>query len=161
MINFNDIESRVLPEVLRLNNGEVPHVNELDMSSLESLCDAAALAEVAIDEYAISGAMLGFIKGASYSGFNFNWFCQRYDDFLYIDRIFVSPIYRGKGVGSALYQRVFEFCKQNQLTSVCCEVNEEPANPVSHEFHLKNGFKAIESVLHPEGKTVIMYRKQL
>lgn len=160
-MNFNDIEDRVLPEVLRQNNNEVPHVNELDMPALKSLCLEAALAEVAIDEYAICGAMLGFVKGANYPGFNFNWFCQRFDNFLYIDRIFVSPLYRGKGVGSKLYQRVFDFCAQNGLTSVCCEVNEEPPNPVSHEFHVKNGFQAIESVLHPEGKTVVMYRKML
>lgn len=160
-MSFNQIELNLLPEVLRLNNNEVPHVNELNLDSLTALCNEASIAEVAIDEFAISGAMLGFVKGAEYSGFNFNWFCQRYQDFLYIDRIFVSPMYRGQGIGKACYDRVANFCKQNGLTSICCEVNEEPPNPGSHKFHLKSGFKAIELVAHPEGKTVVMYRKAL
>ena len=160
-MNFNHIEKKLLPEVLRLNNNEVPHVNELDLQGLQTLCEESALSEVYIDEYAVAGAILGFVKGANYPGFNFNWFCDRFDNFLYLDRIFVSPLYRGQGIGKILYERVADVCKRNGLTSICCEVNEEPPNPVSHQFHLKSGFEAIESVLHPEGKTVVMYRKEL
>ena len=158
---FSEIDSRVAPEVLRLNNNEVPHVNQLDAVALQQLCSEAALADVGIDEYAIPGVILGFEKGAEYSGFNYNWFCQRYDDFLYVDRIIVNPAYRGKGVGLQLYKHASNYCTANGLTSLCCEVNGYPANPVSHQFHLKAGFEAIESVVHPEGKTVVMYRKDL
>lgn len=160
-MSFNQIKPHFLPEILRLNNNEVPHVNELDLTGLDELCSQAIFAEVAIDENAISGVVLGFAKGADYPGFNFNWFCRRYEQFLYIDRIFVNPLYRGTGLGKALYQRATEFCHANGLSSICCEVNEQPPNPVSHQFHLNSGFEAIESVLHPEGKTVVMYKKSL
>lgn len=158
-MNFNTIEKAFLPEILRLNNKEVPHVNELTLDALSELCNDAAFAQVSIDEYAISGVVLGFVKEAEYQGFNYHWFCERYDNFLYIDRIIVNHLYRGNGVGKALYRHADAFCRLHGLTSICCEVNETPPNPVSHDFHLKAGFDAVEAVLHPEGKTVIMYRK--
>ncbi|MCC2603855.1 GNAT family N-acetyltransferase [Planctobacterium marinum] len=158
-MNFNQIETAYLPEILRLNNREVPHVNELDLKTLTILCNEAAFVEVCTDEYAISGVIMGFMKGADNHGFNFNWFCDRFDNFLYIDRIFVSPIYKGKGIGKGLYQQAESFCRKNGIEALCCEVNEEPPNPASHLFHQRCGFEPVQSVLHPEGKTVQMYRK--
>ena len=158
---FVDIDERYLPEVLRLNNNEVPEVNRLSLAVLQQLSSEAFLAQLCEDEHAVAGAVLGFLSGANYDGFNYHWFCQRYQHFLYIDRIFVNPAYRGQGVGKAIYQRVFEVCQRHGLRYVCCEVNEEPPNPVSHHFHLSLGFQKIESVLHPEGKTVAMYCKEL
>ncbi|WP_338292902.1 GNAT family N-acetyltransferase [Planctobacterium marinum] len=158
-LSFNQLESSYLPELLRLNNREVPHVNELDLNTLSFLCNEAAFVEVCTDEYAISGLIMGFVTGADNHGFNFNWFCERYTNFLYIDRIFVSPIYKGQGIGRELYQRAEAFCRDNGIESLCCEVNQEPPNPASHQFHLNCGFEAVELVLHPEGKTVQMYRK--
>ncbi len=136
-------------------------MNHLQLDELGQLVRQAAFAKLLTDEYAIAGFILGFDQDAGYEGFNFNWFKQRYDNFLYIDRIVINPNYRGQALGKRLYQAAQQYCHNNNLSSLCCEVNEEPANPISHEFHSGFGFKAIDSVLHPEGKTVRMYQKLL
>lgn len=160
-MNLKHVERREIPEILRLNNNEVPHVNALDESTLIELIDRATFTRVMVDEYAIAGFVIGFEKGASYEGYNYNWFSQRLTDFLYIDRIVVNPQYRGKKLGNKLYQAAQEHCIARQLDNLCCEVNDEPPNPASHAFHLKFGFKKMESILHPEGKTVCMYNKDI
>lgn len=160
-MNLNYIESEHLPELLRLNNLAVPHVNQLTLQELDELVKEAEFAQLVADEYAIAGFMLAFDKAANYEGFNFNWFKQRFDNFLYIDRIVVNAAYRGQGVGKSMYQELEAYCKENGIASMTCEVNLEPENPVSHQFHQELGFEALEAVLHPEGKRVQMYQKVL
>lgn len=160
-MNTSPILESHVKELIHLNNLEVPNVNELDYSAFCQLLEQAAFAKVIEDEYAIAGFVLGFEKGACYEGFNFNWFSQRLDDFLYIDRIVVNPAYRGKGVGKQLYIAAEEFCLQSKLQSLCCEVNLCPNNPGSHHFHQKVGFAPIAEVEHPEGKLVQMYQKRI
>ncbi|MBE1302315.1 MAG: GNAT family N-acetyltransferase [Alteromonadaceae bacterium] len=160
-MNLKHIETREIPEMLRLNNNEVPHVNELDEKVLNELINEAAFARVMADEYAIAGFVIGFEKGASYEGYNYNWFSQRLKQFLYIDRIIVNPQYRGKKLGNQLYDAAQSHCVSRHLDNLCCEVNDEPPNPASHAFHLQFGFKKLESILHPAGKTVCMYNKEI
>lgn len=144
-------------ELVSLNNEEVPSVNHLEESEFAELAKNAAFSEVLLIEEGIAGLVLGFEKDNQYEGFNFQWFCSRFDDFLYIDRIIASKDFRGQGVGKRLYDLAINYCKNNGLSKICCEVNNDPPNPGSHAFHKKMGFEPIEEVLHPEGKTVQMY----
>ncbi|XOV77607.1 MAG: GNAT family N-acetyltransferase [Aestuariibacter sp.] len=160
-MNLSYIEDRHLPELLRLNNLAVPAVNELQLDELEKLVNESAYAQVVADEYAVAGFILAFKQDADYQGFNYSWFKARFSDFLYIDRIVVNPSYRGQGVGRKIYSETEDFCRKQGLKMMTCEVNLEPDNPVSHQFHKDMGFDEIEAVLHPEGKRVMMYQKEI
>ena len=50
-----------------------------------------------------SGGMLGFViclpPGTDYGSLNYAWFDERYDAFVYVDRIAVAEVHRNKGVG--------------------------------------------------------------
>lgn len=160
-MNLSYIEDQHLPELLRLNNLAVPAVNQLTQPELEALVNEAAFAQVVADEYAVAGFILAFRQDARYDGFNFNWFKQRYPDFLYIDRIVVNASYRGQGVGKRIYEETQSWCQAQTIPVMTCEVNLEPDNPVSHQFHKDLGFTELEAVLHPEGKRVMMYQKAI
>jgi len=177
-----DLTDSSLAAICQLNTAEVPHVNLLATPEMKQLlldADYVSLptqqlttddngsearqtesqaSEKENEITTILGIAVGFINTNSlYPGYNFNWFKQRFDDFLYIDRIIVAPQARGQSVGKKLYTQAQQWCLEQGLKRIVCEVNDEPANPVSHLFHQNMGFKKVESILHPEGKTVCMY----
>jgi predicted GNAT superfamily acetyltransferase len=79
---------------------------------------------------------------AAYGSANYRWFCERYDDFLYIDRVVADPAFRGRGVGRALYDHAIEFGR-GRAPLLTCEVNETPPNPDSMRFHENLGFRPL------------------
>jgi predicted GNAT superfamily acetyltransferase len=83
-----------------------------------------------------SGFMIAFGPGAAYESPNYRWFCARFPDFLYVDRIVVDAARRGSGLGRALYAAAFEAAGERP---VCCEVNLRPPNPDSLAFHARIG----------------------
>ena len=127
---------------LALNNSEVPHVSPLNAGLLVALLDMAALAAVAEADGAAAGFILALLPGAPYGSANYRWFCDRYPEFLYIDRVIADPAFRGRGVGRALYEHAVEFGR-TRAPLLTCEVNETPPNPESMHFHETFGFKTL------------------
>lgn len=86
---------------------------------------------------------------------NYRWFAQRFDRFVYIDRVVVAETSRKRGLGKRLYDDVITTAREAGHTRVCCEVNSDPPNPVSDTFHARLGFAEIGRAYLPErGKTV-------
>ncbi|MDH3231525.1 MAG: GNAT family N-acetyltransferase, partial [Alphaproteobacteria bacterium] len=115
---------------LALNNSEVPHVSGLDVDSLADLIAMAAVAAVAEIGGAAAGVLVALLPGAAYGSANYRWFCERYPEFLYIDRVIVDPACRGRGVAGALYRHAVDFGR-TRAPILTCEVNEAPPNPDS------------------------------
>ncbi len=147
-----------LADLHALNEAAVPHVNALDRTALGALLGEAALLRGARVAGRLVGFVAGFTPGCKYASANFLWFCDRYDDFLYIDRIVVVARLRRAGIGAALYADMVDQCRKRAITAVTCEVNERPPNPGSHRFHHRLGFEPVGVVHHPGGKRVRMYR---
>ncbi|MEM6899589.1 MAG: GNAT family N-acetyltransferase [Pseudomonadota bacterium] len=99
--------------------------------------------DVAVDE---SGAALGFVllhpPNAEYDGSNFHWFADRYESFVYVDRIAVTPAARGQKIGDQLYTYAFSTFTGDALL-IGCEVNSVPPNPASLRFHKRLGFEEV------------------
>jgi predicted GNAT superfamily acetyltransferase len=53
-------------------------------------------------ERTIAAFLLAFREGAGYDSVNYRWFAQRYERFLYVDRVVVAPAARGQGAASQL-----------------------------------------------------------
>lgn len=131
-----------LAALLPLNNALAPHVGLIDSRRLADLVIWADLALVVETDGALAGGMIAIGPGTAYDSPNYRWFCDRYADFVYVDRIFVAPDMHGQGIGRRLYRQAMDRAAQRRAP-VTCEVNERPPNPESMAFHRRLGFREV------------------
>jgi predicted GNAT superfamily acetyltransferase len=96
--------------------------------------------------------------GTAYSSPNYAWFNEKYDDFIYVDRIAVLHDQRDEGIGSKLYEEVISYSQENSIP-IAAEVNLNPPNPGSMRFHNRFGFEEVGILQHKE-KSVTMLLRQ-
>jgi len=158
---IRDVLPAELPIVLAMNDSAVPHVNRLDLAQLQKFHAEAAYFRVALTDGEPVAFLVGLRPGADYHSPNFHWFCARYPDFAYIDRVAVSEAARRRGLGAALY-RDFEAAFARLCPRLACEVNLRPANEASMQFHRRMGFEQVGSQTIDDGaKEVAMLIKNL
>ncbi|HEY4332956.1 MAG TPA: GNAT family N-acetyltransferase [Ilumatobacteraceae bacterium] len=148
-----------LAACVQLNNDAVPAVSEADLAKLQRLADASLLSLVAEHEGEVVGFCINFGPGAEYESVNYRWFCERYEDFAYLDRIVVAPSARNMGIGAALYAAVEEHIAGTPW--LLCEVNLRPRNDGSLRFHARIGFIEVGQQETPYGVLVSMLAKPL
>ena len=138
-----------------INEEGLPGTGQVSAQELAALLDLASYSIGAFDD----GGMLGFViclpPATAYGSLNYAWFNQRYDAFLYVDRIAVATDHRNRGVGSALYSQVMAEANQ-QAVPVAAEVNLVPPNPGSVRFHHRFNFVEVGTLDHGE-KAVTMF----
>lgn len=148
-----------LPAVERLNNAAIPAVSEADLAKLGALVDESCLSLVAEIGDAVVGFCINFDPDASYASVNYRWFCERYENFVYLDRIAVDVTKRDMGIGAALYAAVEE--KIAGTPWLLCEVNLRPRNDGSLRFHERLGFVEVGQQETDYGILVSMLAKDL
>ncbi|SLN62036.1 Acetyltransferase (GNAT) family protein [Roseovarius albus] len=156
MIQLRDARLEDTATIVALNEAVVAVTSPMDdarFHHLFELCDYCVVAEK-------DGAVIGFVmamkKGAPYDNGNFNWFDQRLDHFLYIDRIVISEAGRGHGVGGLLYTHVAEAAKATGSYVMAAEMDLEPPNVGSLKFHERYGFVKLGARDLESGKVVSM-----
>ena len=120
------IEPDDLPALLAMNNAAVPNVSPLEADELAWLVRLAGVAEAVTVEGEVRGFVLALPPDTPYLSPNYLWFSRRYADFLYVDRIVVGEGRRSAGLGTALYDVVFDRARRADAPMVACEVNLEP-----------------------------------
>ncbi len=135
---FEDATSADYPAILELNQAAIPEVSHLDEAALTALHQQAVLLTVARSGEKLAGFMLILKEGAEYGSVNYQYFAENYHAFHYVDRIVVGEPFRRQGVGAALYRILFEAAASSPR--VTCEVNLQPPNPASVQFHQTLGF---------------------
>ncbi len=148
----------LLEAVLALNNAHAAETSELDLPRLRALLDAAFLARATTDG---SAFVIAFDESAAYDSPNFRWFRSGPDRFIYVDRVVVSSAARGRGLARALYGEVEEAAAASGRSSVVCEVNLVPPNPVSDAVHAALGFTEAGRGSPAPGKAVRYLKKSL
>jgi hypothetical protein len=143
------------PAILSLNEESVHFLSPMDEARLAQLAAAACYLRVIEDSGKIAAFLMAFRKGDAYDGTNFAWFSERYDDFLYVDRVVVAPDFRGLKLADRFYDDLEAFARARGVSRITCEVNAEPPNPVSLRFHERRGFREVGQVPYA-GKTVAM-----
>ena len=99
--------------------------------------------------------LLAFDQDADYDSPNYLWFRQRYQHFVYVDRVAVASAARGRGHARRLYADLVEAAQSDGHGLVVCEVNAEPPNPASDAFHAALGFVEVgRAEIHGGSKTV-------
>ena len=143
--NVRNIEITDLERVLEINNANTPGVSELTMAELQTDLKNSLLALAIDNEHGkVCAFCITFAQDASDAGDNHRWFAERYESFVYLDRIAIDSDYRNRGLGVQLYQSVENMMLQSSEHSMlCCEVNLKPPNPGSLRFHHRIGFTEV------------------
>lgn len=146
------IQPADLPEILALNQANLPALGPLSAPELETLLAQCAHPLAAELDGRLAGFALVLDSQSSYASPNYRWFVdqigERWGEILYLDRIAIHPWARKRGVGRALYAAL-----SKQGLPVACEVNTVPLNQESLDFHAKLGFEPVGEG-HAKGKQV-------
>jgi predicted GNAT superfamily acetyltransferase len=160
-IIIRDVAAQDLDTVLSLNQSEVPHVGSIDIEQVHWFAANAHYFRVALKDDRIAAYLIGLRPGTSYASPNYLWFCDRYADFAYVDRVAVAEFGRRIGLASRLYND-FAASMPETVAVMTCEVNLRPANESSMRFHQQLGFRQVGSQTTEGGsKEVAMLAKQL
>ncbi|MFC3053053.1 GNAT family N-acetyltransferase [Kordiimonas pumila] len=143
------------PAILALNEEFVEYLSPLNTERLEMLVHMSAYLRVIVSGGCVKGFLLAFAGGAAYDSTNYQWFNDRYDSFLYIDRIVIAADCQGKQFGRLLYDDLSLFGQAVNVKLLTCEYNVQPLNEGSAKFHASYGFKEVGTKLSGGGRTVV------
>ena len=129
--------------ILDINATEEEKTSRIDLARVTQLDSWSDYHSIVAVEDMIIGFLLVMSEASDYDGDNFRWFAERYSRFLYVDRIVIDRTFARRGVGSALYYDLIKFAATQSWSTLCCEINVSPPNPVSHAFHAGFGFKEV------------------
>ena len=158
-MDIRELTPADLDACVELNNGSIPAVSEADATKMAKLVAESLVSLVAVHDDEIVGFCVNFGPGADYHSVNYRWFCDRYSDFAYLDRIVVAPSARSMGIGAALYAAVEERIAGTPW--LFCEVNLRPRNDGSLRFHARLGFVEVGQQETDYGILVSMLAKDL
>ena len=140
--------------VWRINEEGLPGVGKISEVALRDLLTLAELPLGIFDGPDLVGFVLCLPPGTRYGSLNYAWFNERYERFLYVDRIAVSAAYRDRQLGTELYTCVIEYAEESRRR-VAAEVSLKPPNPGSMRFHARHGFIEV-GILEHETQSVTM-----
>ena len=142
--------------ILKLNQKSLPAVSSIDLNRLAYFQKISPYFKIICKKSDSIGFLIGLNPGADYSSENYIWVNERYDSFIYVDRIIIDTQYRQRGIGSYFYNHLAE-TYNGKVESITCEVNIMPYNKPSIDFHEKYGFKEVGQEDTENGKKRVSY----
>lgn len=140
LVEFRPVTEDDLARLLELNNRATPAVPEHSEEEFSELWRMMDYSVAVWSNESVVGFLWAVEPGSSYTSENYRFFEEQGFPHLYIDRIVVDDSARGQGLGTSLYEHVFDEARRRGFTAVTCEVNLEPPNPGSLSFHHRMGF---------------------
>jgi len=152
---FTDLSPEAgLPEaLLALNNHFATELSPLDSAKARHLVRHAFMARTIGNE----ALLIAFDQDAPYDNPNFQWFHERFDRFVYIDRVVIAPVRQGWGWAGLLYESLFARAREKDHVRIACEINLDPPNPRSEAFHVGLGFEAVGQAILPGTPKTVRY----
>jgi predicted GNAT superfamily acetyltransferase len=158
---IEDVSQHDLEQILVLNESEVPHVGRVNIERMHWFAENATYFRVARVDQQLGAFLIGLRPGTRYQSVNYRWFCDRYQDFAYVDRIAVAEAGRRLGLASSLYDD-FAAAMPASVSVMTCEVNILPPNDGSMIFHTRLGFREVGTLSSEDGsKKVALLLKSL
>jgi uncharacterized protein len=144
-LNYTTRDSHIgdFAAILQLNSESVRFLSPLTLDSLSALHAQCSMHRVVELGSEVVGFLLALSPDANYSSVNYRWFCERYTNFIYIDRVVLSEDHQGKKLGQQLYVELFEFAKAYGCSYIAAEFDVDPPNEVSRRFHASFGFSEV------------------
>ena len=146
------------PRILDINAAEEEKTSRIDLARITQLDSWSDYHRVAVVDDEVVGFLLVMSETSDYDGENFRWFVERYGRFLYIDRIVIDGSAARRGVGSALYGDLIQFAATQSWSTLCCEINVSPPNPISHAFHAHFGFEEVGRSAEAGAPKIVSYQ---
>ena len=140
-----------------INEEGLPGTGQVTPQGMLQLLECSTLSLGCFEDDALRGFVVCLPPGTSYGSLNYAWFNQRFEAFLYVDRIAVSEHHRDQGVGSTLYRKVIAYANDRGIP-IAAEVNAEPPNPGSMRFHHRFGFAEVGALHHDEKSVTMLLR---
>jgi predicted GNAT superfamily acetyltransferase len=111
----------------------------------------------------IAGFCLVLAPGVDYDSINYLWFSKHYADFVYLDRVAISPEFQRRGLGGRMYAEVERLAIKMRPTAThfTLEVNLRPRNDQSLTFHRQLGFVEVGQQETDYGALVSLMAKPL
>ena len=132
-----------LKSIYDLNQANTPKVGPLEsINHLKKLIELSAYNLLVQDDDEIVGFIICMREGSAYGSENYKFFVQKLKKFLYVDRVAIDEQYRRVGLGQAIYENIFIHAAKNDLP-IALEVNTQPVNQPSLNFHEKMGFDKV------------------
>ena len=138
-----------------INEQGLPGTGKVTKKEISHLMDISEFCIGAFHDKDLVGFVICLLPNTNYGSLNYSWFNERYEKFIYVDRIAVDTQFRDRGIGSKLYQRVIQYSTEHKI-SITAEVSLEPPNPGSDRFHIRHSFNSVGE-FHLENKSVTMY----
>ena len=154
--NINTVEKPDLDYIILLNQKSVPAVSSIDKVGVTSFLEFSSYFKIIRYNDHPMGFLIGLMPGKDYSSENYIWVNERYDSFIYVDRVIIDKKYRHQGIGFYFYNHLAE-TYYGKVDSIICEVNISPYNKPSINFHKKYGFKEIGQKDTENGKKRVSY----
>ena len=152
LLSPNDV-----PTMWEINEQGLPGTGQVTQEEMATLLELSEVSLGAYQDGKLTGFVLCLLPKTEYGSLNYAWFNQRYDQFIYVDRIAVAKDSRNSGIGTLLYQQVFSYAREHNIP-VTAEVSLKPSNEGSDRFHLRHGFVTVGELDHGD-KAVTMYIK--
>tara|TARA_Y100000591_G_C21796407_1_gene679575 strand:+ start:1052 stop:1540 length:489 start_codon:yes stop_codon:yes gene_type:complete len=155
LINLKIIkDEKIFSSFHEINKQQVPKVGSVSLQEFINLIKISDISYGIIKK----GICLGFViclrENTNYQSINYKFFQKRHKKFFYIDRIAIATKYQSSGIGSNLYNKLL-FIKEKFNIPLCAEVNIDPPNELSINFHRKHGFSEIIESTIKEGYSVV------
>ena len=140
---INPLSENEIAEMHIINEENIPEVGSLaEIEDFKARVNWSENIFVYKCEDIIKAFVLCMREGQAYKSPNYEYLSNRFQKFLYVDRIAVQKEFRRKGIAEKIYSTVIDKGKQNNL-DILCEVNTRPSNEASMAFHQKMGFEEI------------------
>lgn len=160
-IVIRDVLEHELDSVQAMNNAAGIGILPMDAAKVRFFWENADYFRVAEVDGLIAGFLIAVSHDAPHDSSNFMWFRERYERFLYIDRIVIASARRSVGVGRVFYGDVQSFAEA-RYPQLAAEVFIENDNHPALIFHGSFGFREVgQHVMAPGNIRACMLLKDL
>ena len=147
-------DEEIFSSFYEINQQQVPKVGSVSLEEFINLIEISNISYGIIKK----GTCLGFViclrENTNYQSINYKFFQKRHNKFFYIDRIAIDNKFQSRGIGSTFYDKLISI-KHKFNIPICAEVNIDPPNELSINFHKKHGFVEITESTIKEGYSVV------
>ena len=158
---IRDVREHDLDAVLALNNAAGRTILALDAGQLRYFYEHADYFRVAEIDGHIAGFLIALRERGDYASPNYQWFGERYAQFVYIDRIVIANAYRRHGLGRIFYCDATSYAEV-RAPLLTCEVFLEPRDDKVLLFHGTYGFQEVgQQRMGESGPQVSLLAKEL
>lgn len=142
-----------------LNQRSGSEVLHLSAADFEERVSAADIVLMKVNNARPCGFLTGFVEAKAFENFGYQWFLMRFESFLFVDRLIVDSKSRRSGVATELCNEALQWCREQRVEQMVCQVYDRPPNPAGHALLKTLHFGAIESVMLPSREIVTMYQR--